>query len=480
MTGAIFVAFASCGGSSGFESIHVPRQLVLAATALSAWICLAKSPSLDRINIASLLLMAIATSSIVASSAPAISVQQGTVWIAGLTILMVARASETSTSIAWAILGSAGLLCLFACLEIVTGNSIPGRGPAAVLGQRNHLAHFILAGVPAAVILLRQTTNPRKQAFIAAALILLVIVILHTRSRAVWLGTLAFVIVYSLVRRDLKVVGLAALGVIVGLSFPSRLAWKDTRPMIATASRLFDRDSPGGRGRIARWSDSLELLADGPMLGVGPGRWRAEFPRVSQEADSTWNVANWKSTGRLLNGDVVALLLELGGLGLLAFLWLGWELSREAMTNQRSAGGPEAMASLCAFGVIMVFDAALQLPATMFVYAAVIGILLPESPQSTRKLPAPATLFVAALLCTGLLEGGSREISLLTRSSGAKLTTRLAVARWVPGDEAGLFEVIEALVLAGRCEEARPMMGRLVAQLGAFNQVKELSTMCPP
>jgi len=143
--------------------------------------------------------------------------------------------------------------------------------------------------------------------------------------------------------RVLLVVGTLAVGV-VGL-----LLVEPVRKRVANkvrevrAGRLNDVLT----GRLDGWRTGVDMLARNPLLGVGPGAYRAEFAPTKlamiEEGETFW----WGHTDGSLfinaHNEPIELAAELGGLGLLALGWcvvvvLG-ELRRRPLSPVDAPGG---------------------------------------------------------------------------------------------------------------------------------------------
>src|SRR5207253_4762678 len=173
-------------------------------------------------------------------------------------------------------------------------------------------------------------------AWLPAGLVGLAIVL--TFSTGSWLGALAgtLVVVAALYRRRTAVIfGAAAAVVLVAVS------------ALAIGGLLPERLNPlrqTGGFRLDLWLSSLQMVRDHPLLGVGLDNFAYLYQQVylREAAAAEPNLShphNW-----LLN-----FWLELGMLGLIAFIWLQvtfWRLARHTRTRWLGAGACGAMADL--------------------------------------------------------------------------------------------------------------------------------------
>jgi putative inorganic carbon (HCO3(-)) transporter len=165
-----------------------------------------------------------------------------------------------------------------------------------------------------------------------------------TFSTGGWLGALAatLAVVVALCRRRMAasfgaaaaVVLLVVSGLAIGGVLPERL-----NPLRQT-----------GGFRLDLWLSSLEMVRDHPLLGIGPDNfaylYQQVYLRVGAAAEPNLSHPhNW----------LLHFWLELGLLGLVAFLWLLVRFARQLRATKRSwlaAGAAGAMVDLLVHGAI--------------------------------------------------------------------------------------------------------------------------------
>jgi O-antigen ligase/tetratricopeptide (TPR) repeat protein len=177
------------------------------------------------------------------------------------------------------------------------------------------------------------------------------------------------------------------------------------------------------RGRVALWRDSLSLVREHPMLGVGLGAWQDAFPRYDESPRS-------RTQARRAHNDYIQLLAETGlvGVGLLgAALFMLARLLGRALTFGTRRSRPIASAAVAgtvAVAVHACVDFGLQIPAIPVTLAVLLGIALRESWPQRRRAETPARggplfgLALAAGLVLTLIapdpRAGSHEASVVT------------------------------------------------------------------
>jgi O-antigen ligase len=256
-----------------------------------------------------------------------------------------------SGSAAWALRGFLTGATITAVAAIAQGPlGVGGTAAEGVLRAQawypsaNHLAlmlgrawPFLLAGSLAA--------SGRRAAWLFVPAGLVGLALLLTFSTGGWLGGLAggLAVIAVVSRRQLALrAGLAAalaLGVVSGLAIGGLLP-----------ERLNPLRQTGGF-RLDLWLSSLEMVRDHPLLGIGLDNFAYLYQQVylRQGAAAEPNLShphNW----------LLQFWLDLGLLGLVAFVWLVWRFAREVRTSldvsrsPRGKAGPRADAALLPAG----------------------------------------------------------------------------------------------------------------------------------
>jgi len=125
--------------------------------------------------------------------------------------------------------------------------------------------------------------------------------------------------------------------------------------------------------RLAHDKDTLRLIGDFPLLGVGLGSWAEIFPHYQSPPRSD-----------LLNdhahNDYLELVAEIGLVGALAVFWLGWRTIKNIVSETaRSRLTPWRAALLCSVLLVVfheLFDFSLHIPANAFLLTAILAIAI--------------------------------------------------------------------------------------------------------
>jgi hypothetical protein len=282
--------------------------------------------------------------------------------------------------------------------------------------------------------------------------------------------------------RAAVLVAAAAAAALGAVRIPNALDWRSESPYLDSARDVVNYREGSGQGRLRQWRNSARLVAERPLLGVGPGNWPVRYPAAAPPRDpslsSERTTANpWPSS------DWVAIASE-RGLVALAALALAFALlfrhAHRLVWHARSADdrlrGGVLGAVLAATVTAGAFDAVLLLAAPTFVAWTAAGALAgaAEPPAAARpgtraartvgpdsgspagrgaagRLVALALAAVlAAAACLGIAHGAAMALA----STGSAGHLHLA-ARLAPGDYRIQLRAAQAAQRAGRCGAAR-------------------------
>ncbi|MGD8276377.1 MAG: O-antigen ligase family protein [Gemmatimonadota bacterium] len=332
------------------------------------------------------------------------------------------------------------------------------RPPGGTFGNRNFLAHFTAISTPLLLLLATRSRRAAGRAVWLLGLAIAACAIVLTRSRAGWLGFGGGLAVmgttWLLTRPETRAatsppVRLAAVALAIGVLFalvvPNRLAWRSSSPYADTLTRLTDYRSGSGHGRLVQYRNSLRLVGDRPILGVGPGNWFVRYPRVTTRNDPAFDADDPIPTNPWPSSDWVALLVERGAIAVLLALAAGAAATLVSLRRIRSTDTSAGLAAatvpaiLVASLVTGAFDAVLMLAPPAFFVAAAVGLLLPATrPVARPRLEGRRRLFggfvlTAVMLAVLLVDAAQLTAIRITRDSTRRATVERAL-RFDPGN----------------------------------------------
>lgn len=302
------------------------------------------------------------------------------------------------------------------------------RPPAATFANRNVAAETLVILVPLALTALGSARTPRGRFFWALGGGLGAAFLVATRSRGGWAAALAgwgtgLAVLAWIHRkkwvprwREGALPGLALLiPVLTALVIPVR--GPEPLPGVAatltTASREGAEGSLAIRGALRR--NTAALIADHPLLGVGPGRFAAVFPLYHKRVAPTPGFGLARQPEHVEN-DFLETAAELGIPGaLLLFSLAGAALLRAlrrtaeelpATTTAVAAASVAGIAGILVHGLVAF---PLQSPSSALLFWTLAGLAFRDRPgRQTKALPPAGNLGRRAglVIGSGLLLAG--------------------------------------------------------------------------
>ena len=471
--------------TDSFDRYHLTREALLLVFCVPIVASL-RTARFDRIDAwalafsaASVVSATVAENAWAASRAVALTVA-ATVLFMGVRRL-TPRSRRTLRLAALALVAVVALIALAESHGIVTGLSGRGRAPGSLMGQRNAVAHVAILALPLALAGQASFATIRGRASAIAVLVLTAAIVV-SRCRGAYLA-LPIVVAVGLWRAPRRsAVGLALVaGVALGL-LPNRLEWRSRSPYADSLSSIVDLGNPSVHGRLTQWRRTLSMIAEHPLLGVGPGNWEAEYPRYVHAGDAGFSEAVARPTQRLLNQDVLAVVAERGLLGL--GLVLGFasvlmlQIRRCASESER-----RSMLATCAGLVVLgAFDSVLQLATPLVLAAVTFGSAVParaDAPRATNVHRwALASALAAALAVSAAWELRSLYALALVSSPKADAAALAHAARLAPDRFELQLDLAQVHASAGRCDEARPYIVRALALLPNHPMTRAVAARC--
>jgi tetratricopeptide (TPR) repeat protein len=329
---------------------------------------------------------------------------------------------------------------------------IPSVGlPSATFGFRNVTASFLMSALPLATASIFAADSEWRRLSSLAGTLLMGILLVYTRTRGAWLGlAVACVVIAALafkapsLRSHLRI-GLGSLtplrrwGLVLLLVIAAFAATRSENTSDAAFQRFdeqktsaltalqstFNADSD--RGRLARWGNTVDLIRDHPLLGVGLDNWEYAYPpygtsgtharailrRRLPTTDQGTHITPQTEPARPHN-DLLWITSEIGIIGLFIYTWLLFQAAKGAwdiagsVDPVRSLVGIACAASLTAFSVHGLLSFPKEQPASMLLFwTALSGLAIARqkvdhSPIRVPKWMGPLTVVVCLLaLCVG-------------------------------------------------------------------------------
>jgi hypothetical protein len=259
----------------------------------------------------------------------------------------------------------------------------------------------------------------------------------------------------------------AVIGSTIAVILPNELDWNSDSPYLDSARKVVDYSSGSGRGRIAQYNNSLEIVRHDPIFGAGPGNWPVRYTKFAPVSDKSL-ADNGMTANPWPSSDWVAFLSERGAVAavsLLAFfaaVFFGslrkWKETpdRDAILLRIALAG-----TVVATMVVSLFDAVLLLPAPAFIVWTILGAASTEpkikegadAPIKTRRLLMLAVVLMATL---NVIRSATQVTAMSKVGTGGRTAGWVAGANWDPGSFRINQRVAELYANRGQCRKARP------------------------
>jgi len=400
------LASAPLNGVSDVEAFDYPKELVLGVSALLASLSwLGRRDHAVAIGWSDICwLLFVAWGGL---SAATVATNQWWAWRSvaltgfGLLLMWSARRLARAGARDWllaAACSAVGVLALVVLLEaygVIARQSLFGRAPGGSMGVRTYAAHAMILGVPLLVGQLGTARRVSTRTLIGGILLATTMALVLTRSRAAWLAAalaaalalLRFVRRPSPAGRMLPIGIVVACGMAAAVLLPNRLVWSSVQPYRDTLLGIGDYHQGSGRGRLLQYGNTLAIVRDHPILGVGPGNWTVVYAAYAGSADPSNRPGQiWQTPARSTN-DWLGIAAERGLPGLVLLLLALAATARAAWRSFGEANGFVLPITLVILMVVGTFDGVLQLPFPVFWLFTLFGTLMPdERPVATATL----------------------------------------------------------------------------------------------
>lgn len=460
------------------DRFQVPKELVLHVAAFGA--ATLALGGVRRIPLATTDLLLIgfgvltALSTITAPN-PWLAVRATGVTWAGLALFWVARALARGglarpllAVVAAASVAGAGTALLQAYgVELPLASS--RRMPGGAFGNRNFMAHATAIALPVIIYLAIESRARAAPVLGAVAIAISSAALLLSRSRAAWLAVAAGLTILlvegigvsglwrdpAIRRRLITLAASAALAITAALAVPNALSWRSDMPYLETLVGVANYREGSGRGRLIQYENTLRMVRDAPLLGVGAGNWAVEYPRYTTPGDPAFDATDPIPTNPWPSSDWVGIVAERGVPALLllvaagaAMAIVGWRRSRQKGRSPEGLAGLAMIATIVVTVVAGAFDAVMLLATPTFFAWTILGALHPP-PREQLAIQRPALIakLRAGALGAGLLFGllaAAQTVSIALAGDGSSLRR----VRWAAAVDPGSFRL--DLHLAGR------------------------------
>lgn len=321
-------------------------------------------------------------------------------------------------------------LGLLACALIV-GPAARVAHPGFLPPNENYTA-FVLAAVAAAG--LGVWGNPEADAKLgraaAAAALLALIGILRIKSRGALLGVLAALLVGFFRPWSRRRASAVVAALLAGLAALPMRWWN------YLWSAVFKFGWAAGMARPRIWAAALNVAADHPFLGAGPGNFAAGFLRHLPPSGRP--LVHFGFYAEQAHSQILQFAADAGLIGLALFLAAAWKAAD--WRRQKNLEEEAAFRAVIAMSAHAVVDNILHLPGAALLFFSALACL----PSRAGQRPPGAAgwrLFCAAGAIAALAAFGARALERSCAAEPVQGAKDIAAARsclrWFPADAEG-------------------------------------------
>lgn len=256
-----------------------------------------------------------------------------------------------------------------------------------LMGHKNFTASAVAMGLPATLVLIQHDKGHRR--WLTALALIAVLSIVLSQTRSLWLALSVVGLLTGLTMVQRKVKRLIWPFAMVALLLVGLMANGPIRERLTDDNNLSMRQ--------AFWQNSLEMVQENPLFGVGPGQWQIHFPKHGLKGMDNQVMEGVTAIARPHN-DIIWMLAEHGWPGGLLYLacFIAW-----LMLWWQGRGGQDrtlhwALGSSLALLVIFAqFSFPLERAAVMVPFLLMMGGLQSKKPWA---VPSKAVKTLALLL----------------------------------------------------------------------------------
>ena len=491
IVGAIAVVLAALPYKSfELDRFFLPKELVLHVTALAVALLVLSRTQRLTFGVVDLLLagyLALSLVSAIAARNHWLAARGFAIGASGIALYWTARALARAGLTRWLAGGVAAAVVVGAVTALAQAYGVVSeyaslaRAPGGTFGNRNFMAHLSVIGTPVLVYLALRARRRGGALVEVLGLALVSAAVVLSRSRAAWLALLLTTVLLLLgtfwrwrmigptaERRAMLLGAAVAAAVVAALFLPNALEWRSDSPYLDSVTGVVNYRSGSGRGRLIQYRNSARLAMGAPLLGVGPGNWAVEYPRVASRNDPSV-LDNGMTANPWPSSDWVAFLSERGVVGAALLLAAFAGIAITAVGRLRDARtSDDALAALALGGTVTTtlgvgaFDAVLLLAAPTLVAwvlaGALVGAGAPEGRWRLTLTGARRSVLIGAVTVGGVLmvlRSASQIGGMAIHEASRTAQDFDRAARVDPGSYRLRMRAAESALARGDCRRAR-------------------------
>jgi len=364
--------------------------------------------------------------------------------------------------------------------------------PASTFANKNMASHFVVMTLPLVLVGLLRSNGWVERGFTAVVLftgsLYLILIAARQGYLAIAVEIVLLLLFFALdywknreqsllmLNRPQRI-NLVVLSAVVLLLSLVLNGGGDEKGGTNRVERIKSINIDAGYNRISVWQNSLEMIKDSPLLGVGIGQWSEHYHRYYDRVVKDVIYNDRKDLTRLHN-DYIEVFSELGLVGYLFLLWLLYLVVRKifkVLLNHQNPDRWLAMGlamGLVGFTVVAMFSfpVSAYLPAALvFIYIGVIFLLNDVVVKGGYRIWSNRRGIVTGFVLVALLLVAASSFS--TDWLRAEGHDRMSVGyRQALDTESAANEQLKSTQLNPLNPEYQYKMGQHLAMLGRYEE----------
>ncbi|MBT4122580.1 MAG: hypothetical protein HOE35_01455 [Candidatus Ruthia sp.] len=298
----------------------------------------------------------------------------------------------------------------FPNIEIIQNFFVQTAKPGATFANKNMASHFIVMTLPLALVFMIASKNKFSAAVYSLSLFIGSWFLIYTFARQAYVAIFIELVILGLfllldfyknrgktflkevVNRRFKLASL--LFILASLLLVSNLTdsgWSFNKGK--KIDQLQSINMQGGNSRFPAWVNTLEIIKDNPVIGVGIGQWQFAYPRY-YDVNEKDIIFNEKVKLKRLHNDYLETFANVGLVGYLFLIWMLFLITKYLwliLSNPENRYRYQALGigmGLIGFSVVAFFSFPVRvyLPAFLvLVYVAIIVLLKNDDEMFKEK-----------------------------------------------------------------------------------------------
>ena len=269
--------------------------------------------------------------------------------------------------------------------------------PAATFGNKNMASHFVVMALPLSLILMFTSKSNRQVVFYSIATAIGAWFLIYTTARQAYIAIFVELLVLALffildkwknkdkamlaTMENKKGKSTAIIFILIFLIFAANFTTQgfnsgNNSKITKIQSISVDERNP----RLPAWRNTIEMIKEHPIIGVGVGQWQAKYPlyydRVMKDI-----IFNEGTRLKRLHNDYLEIFANVGVIGYVFLLWLSWLMIRKIwfilsdFKNEHRSYTLALTLGIIGFLVVAVFSFPIRMFFPAFLLFIFIGVI---------------------------------------------------------------------------------------------------------